>query len=388
MEYDVVEEEEDIAIRSPLKLSALTTKEIIFNLLQPYFDQISVLCISFVSQSDHGNLQKNQLKKLAHNAAYCCKLSLDLQVFCSATFSVQDSFSHYISPHIRSHSLVLCVCGLKGVNKSIYNPIARVKDYTTGDNVTFPAIHVYDGIFVVPLGSVAFSSDLERNVQFSIEFADVVLEMETGITRQKTDEKKHHRNYSEEYLPLHYKTLMGDVREVLNQVERGEEKLACVRDDMGVQAAALALWRGNRVLFALLFWHCHGWNISLVFHLLRIRLELNGGFIDGESFCDQRDRILQAIFVHKPGKSRTLSFDMADYNKSINYLTENEEDVLGQDFSGQASYARNGSLCFLIQSELQFGPAEKKEKRVMKRRRSSLDFLIQAINQARDENSE
>jgi len=56
---------------------------------------------------------------------------------------------------------------------------------------------------------------------------------------------------------------------------------------MGVQAATLALWRGNRVLFSLLFWHSHGWNISLVFHLLRVRLELNGGFIDGTSFCSQ-----------------------------------------------------------------------------------------------------
>ncbi len=169
-----------------------------------------------------------------------------------------------------------------------------------------------------------------------------------------------HAPYTPMHLPLHYAALSGDVTAALRLLDKMPSDGVRTRDEWGTEAAALALFHGHRVLYALLTWRSLHWPALAVCQLLRARMELESNLIDAEMFWSVRESVHE--FVHdalhdiryRPIKYQTSCVAHSDRGPlAIMLLPEipyTEHESAAPVRASSTSVHRRGSLDVLLQA--------------------------------------
>jgi hypothetical protein len=170
-----------------------------------------------------------------------------------------------------------------------------------------------------------------------------------------------HAPYTPMQLPLHYAALSGDMTTALRLLDKMPSDRVRALDDWGTEAAALALFHGHRVLYALLTWRALRWPALAVCQLLRARMELESSLIDAKMFWSVRESVHE--FVHDA--VHDIRYRPIKYQTSC------------------AAHSHRGPLAIMLLPEIPYtdheSAAPERGTSTGVHRRGSLDVLLQAI---------
>lgn len=223
--------------------------------------------------------------------------------------------------------------------------------------------HVMGNIFAIPIPLLDYLTSAPLQVQVLLECEGQVHRSKLELTALPTQVVAQ-APYSSEHLPLHFVALTGNVHNLIAAADQFTSAELRTTDECGVEASALALFFGKRIIFSLLVWKMLGWPIVAVCQLLRARLEFQSLTINAEQFSSVHETVHERILG-------TTSYGAA--YRPVKYQT------------GSVSGLRSDPIAIMLLQEIPFtedgGSATMHEDRTRRtsHRRGSLDLILSAM---------
>ena len=121
--------------------------------------------------------------------------------------------------------------------------------------------------------------------------------------------------YSWNHLPLHFAVTISDIDQVVKLLNKNSDAMLC--DEKGLQPMTLALYRGNKVLFSLLFLKCaKGYDANFLFRLLKCKIQLEAGLINPLQFQEAKQKLMQTYKIQETEKQEKAKSSFSQLRNS------------------------------------------------------------------------